>query len=164
LLELTFPRVGSEKSLHLTSNLIYYRSNSNTKRKKLNTLENHQKKFLEIRQQYPLVSRSRLREICSGTYRWLQINCPDWLESHLPPRITAKGRKVPSKEVDWEKRDLELAADVKASALRIRSSAEFPVRVTTRAIGRDLGKLIQLNSQLDRLPLTAKVLTDTNSL
>ncbi|WP_242040899.1 TnsD family Tn7-like transposition protein [Coleofasciculus sp. FACHB-1120] len=160
LLKLTFPRVGSEKSTQLTSNLLYYCSNSNPETKKLNLLENHQKKFLEIRQQYPLVSRSRLKEICLGTYDWLQANYPDWLETHLPPPISNKGKKSPSSEVDWEKRDIELAAKVKAAAVHIRSNLPSLVRVTVAQIGRDIGKYHQLHTQLDRLPLTAKVLAE----
>ncbi len=67
---------------------------------------------------------------------------------------------MPSLEVDWEKRDIELAADVEASALRIRSSAENPVRVTTETIGKDTDKFWSLKTKLDRLPLTAKVLDE----
>jgi hypothetical protein len=160
LLELTFPRVGSKKSTQLTSNLLYYRSTSNPEMRKFKTLEFHKSKFLEVRQQHPLVSRTELSKICSFTYRWLKINCPDWLENYLPPPKSSKGRRLPSSEVDWEKRDIELAADVKASALRIKSSAEFPVRVTTAIIGRNTGKIFQLRTQLDRLPLTAKVLAE----
>lgn len=160
LLELTFPRVGSEKSTQLTSNLLYYRSNSNPETKKLNLLEKHQKKFLEVRQQHPLLTRSKLKEICSYTYNWLQRNCPDWLETHLPPPISVKGKKLPSSEVDWEKRDIELAAEVKAAAVHIRSNLEFPVRVTVSKIGKDTGKSIPLKTQLNRLPLTAEALAE----
>ncbi|MEP0885406.1 TnsD family Tn7-like transposition protein [Trichocoleus sp. ST-U3] len=160
LLELTFPRVGSEKSTQLTPNLLYYRSNSNPETKKLNLLENHQKNFLEVRQQHPLLSRSKLIEICSYTYHWLRRNCPDWLETHLPPPISKKGKKLPSSEVDWEKRDIELAAEVKAAAVYIRSNLASPVRVTVAQIGRDTGKYRPLRTQLDRLPLTAKVLAE----
>ncbi len=161
LLELTFPRVGSKKSTQLTSNLLYYRSTSNPEMRKFQTLEFHQSKFLEVIQQHPLVSRSTLKEICSCTYNWLKRNCPDWLENYLPPPKNLEGRRLPSSKVDWEKRDIELAADVKASALRIKSSAEFPVRVTTAAIiGRNTGKFLPSKTQLDRLPLTAKVLAE----
>jgi hypothetical protein len=90
----------------------------------------------------------------------LKKKCPEWLENYLPPPITLKGKKLPSLEVDWEKRDIELAADVEASALRIRSNAENPVRVTTETIGKDTDKLWSLKTKLDRLPLTAKVLDE----
>jgi hypothetical protein len=160
LLELTFPRVGSEKSTQLTSNLLYYRLNSNPETKKHNTLENHQKKFLEVRKEHPLASRSKLEEICSYTYDWLRRNCPDWLETHSPPSRAAKETYSPSSKVDWEKRDIELAAEVKASALRITSNPEYPVRVTKTGIGIDINKLKQLETQLDKLPLTAKALAE----
>ncbi|MEP0791961.1 TnsD family transposase [Funiculus sociatus GB2-C1] len=160
LLELTFPRVGSEKSTQLTPNLLYYRSNSNPETKKLNLLEKHQKNFLEVRQQHPLLTRSKLIEICSYTYHWLQRNCPDWLETHLPPTVSKKGKKLPSSEVDWEKRDIELAAEVKAAVVHIRSNLASPIRVTVLQIGRDTGKYLPLKAQLDRLPLTAKVLAE----
>ncbi len=160
LLELTFPRVGVKKLTELPSALIDYHSNSNPEMKKLKILEFHQSKFLEVRQQHPLASRSKLKEICTSTYNFLKKKCPDWLESYLPPPISSKGKKLPSLEVDWEKRDIELAADVEASALRIKSRTECLVRVTTTAIGRDIGKFYPLVTQLDRLPLTAKVLAE----
>jgi hypothetical protein len=160
LLELAFPRVGSENFTQLTSNLLYYRSTSNPETKRNNSLETYQKKLLEARQQNPLLTRSKLKERCPTAYDWLQKNCPDWLETHLPPPISAKGKRLPSSEVDWEKRDIELAAVVKASALRITSNSEYPVRVTRTSIGRDTNKLQQLQTQLDKLPLAAKALAE----
>lgn len=62
--------------------------------------------------------------------------------------------------MDWGSRDAELAEAVRLSAIKLYKQEGRPNQVTIAAISRELGQLALIQKHLDKLPLTAKVLTD----
>jgi hypothetical protein len=61
--------------------------------------------------------------------------------------------------VDWKKRDAEYAVVVRAAATRLRNNPGRPVQVTRSAIGRAVGATTLLRQKLNKMPLTAQVIT-----
>lgn len=116
--------------------------------------------WLSVREKYPAATRTQIKcEIAPRLYRWLMAHDRAWLRAHLPPQAKRVGS---ARQVDWAKRDVELAQKVRASAERLKREHGRPMRVTRQAIGRDIDKLtfIASKAQLARLPLTAKVLAE----
>jgi hypothetical protein len=98
-----------------------------------------------------------VRSKAPGVYTWLYRNDKAWLQAHRPPN---KKLKLRPSRVDWEKRDLQLAEEVKTAALRLRILSGRPVALTTSAIGREIGQLALLQQHLDKLPSTAQALEE----
>lgn len=156
LLKLPFPRPSVRRVIEL-SPVILSRVNRETRTPK--TLEFYQGKLLEAIAENPLAGRTELYESNQPTYTWLKKHCPDWLETHLPPPKSRK--KLKPSIVDWKKRDAELVAAVKASALYVRSSFKHPIRITKTEIGRHLGdNRLLLRFPLAELPLTKEALAE----
>ncbi len=66
----------------------------------------------------------------------------------------------PPARVDWEAWDGTLAAAVEAAAKEIKRAAGRPVRVSLTAIAKLAGHRAWLEKELDRLPLTARALSE----
>lgn len=99
-----------------------------------------------------------LRSKQPGVYTWLYRNDKAWLQAHRPSN---KRPKLQSGRVDWEKRDLQLAEEVKIAALLLKNLPGRPVQITTSAIGRETGQLALLQQHLDKLPRTAQALKES---
>jgi hypothetical protein len=88
-------------------------------------------------------------------YYWLNKYDNEWLNANLP---YGERDLLASKRIDWEKRDLETREKVECIANRLLSIDEKPVRITDYRIGKELGLTYLLRNNLDKLPLTKKLL------
>ncbi len=98
-----------------------------------------------------------LRSKVSGVYTWLYRNDKTWLQAHRP---ASKKPKLRPSRLNWEKRDLQLAAEASSAALHIKNLPGPPVRLTISTLGREIGKLALIQQHLDKLPRTAKTLRE----
>jgi len=122
------------------------------------TLEAYQVTWLSAMQEDPSAEMKELRNKIPGVYIWLYRNDGIWLSEHTPQG--QKKGKQQSCCLDWEKRDMQLAEEVKGAVLRLKNLPGRPVHVTVSAIGREIGRLALLQQHLDRLPRTAKALDE----
>ena len=126
------------------------------------TVHERRMEWLSIIQEYPEASRTWLHNKCPNLKRWLQRHDREWLEAHLPPcKVPNHGRpKLPRSRVNWAERDVNLAGEVRTVVEHLRSVPGRPTRITFEAIGREIAQLKAVRSELDRLPLTSKVLSE----
>lgn len=127
------------------------------RRAMLDTLGDRRREWLSVIKAHPNASRSELRRISYYLYFWLRRNDLDWLESHIPP-----SRKSVRKTslLDWDSADRQLSVLVKAAATRINNLPGRPTRTSITAIIKEVGSRSLLEKQLDKLPLTAKVIEE----
>lgn len=84
------------------------------------------------------------------------------IHSFIRTRLIAhrtRRRARPTSGVDWKKRDAEYAVAVQAAAARIKNHPGRPVQVTRAAIGRAVGAATLLRQKLNKMPLTAQVIS-----
>jgi len=67
---------------------------------------------------------------------------------------------APFTPVNWKQRDIQLASEVRAAGLYLRSVPGRPVRIKRDAIGRMVGQSTALRKELYRLSLTAEALDE----
>jgi hypothetical protein len=118
-------------------------------------LERYRQEWLTARQEYPDAGRTALKDQFQRVYVWLRRHDREWLETHLPSRMT---KSSPPVRVNWENRDIELADAAKQVALHLQHKSGKPTQITVAAIGRELGQLALIQRHLDKLPMTAQVL------
>lgn len=154
-LELPFPRQGERQTNRSNRELVS--SPENREGVPAATLENYRVEWLTTRRENPTSGRTKLKNQFQRVYTWLRRNDREWLEANLPPKQQTTS---PSLRVDWGSRDAELAEAVRLSATKLYKQEGRPNQVTIAAIARELGQLALIQKHLDKLPLTAKVLTD----
>jgi hypothetical protein len=64
-------------------------------------------------------------------------------------------------QVDWKERDEQLANQVREVVHHLFEAPGRPLRITIQAICREVGHFHSLRHELERLPLTAKVLAES---
>jgi hypothetical protein len=153
-LELGFPRQGKRLTNRTKRELTSYSSELGVEVSDI-LLESYRREWLTARQGYPDAGRTALKNQFQRVYAWLRQNDRDWLESHLPPRMT---RTSPPAQVDWESRDIELVDAVQLVAQNLRDKPGKPMRLTVAAIARELGQLALIQKHVDKLPSTAAAL------
>jgi len=121
------------------------------------SLERYRQEWLTARQEYPEAGRTVLRKQFQRVYTWLHRNDRAWLETNLPPR---RAKSPPPIRVDWEHRDIELADAARQAAVHLQSKPGKPTQITVAAIGRELGQLALIQRHLNKLPITAQVLSE----
>jgi hypothetical protein len=151
-LGLSFPRQGSTKLTQLNAEQLScsVKEQADTP----NKFEIYRNEWLLVLEQSPNADRTSLRNQSWRVYSWLRKHDSDWLEDYLPPRRRNKG----SPQVDWKSRDVQLAEAVRNSAVRLKNVDGRPIRITRRAIGRDINQVVAIQACLNKLPLTAKIL------
>jgi hypothetical protein len=159
-LGLQFPRKGKGKGCKFTQPDFKVtskaRKNQTVAQKEL---EFRRAEWLRAQAENPNATQRSLRVEHSRTYNWLFSYDKEWLKAHTPPPF----KRVSSArqgQVEWENRDTQLADLVRQSAINIKSAAGRPRRVTVSAIGHDIDKQALFDKQLDKLPMTAKVLDE----
>jgi hypothetical protein len=155
-LGLTFPRLGPKGE---STQLSKENNHSKTSSPVFNSenLENYRSQWLSIREQNPELGRTTLIKKFNRIHSWLREHDSEWLEAHKPlPQKCGGIRRI----VDWSRRDAEFAEAVRLSASRLKSIPGRPVRITRSAIGKELYQEEVLKKFLDRLSLTANVLTE----
>jgi hypothetical protein len=120
-------------------------------------LEPQRARWLEVLKHNAGSSRTTLMQQARSLYKWLRKNDEEWLTFHLPAPLKRGGTGL---YVDWERIDPELSAAVTAAATRVKSKTGYPVRASITAIIREVGHKPWIESRLNRLPLTAKALSE----
>jgi hypothetical protein len=125
------------------------------------TVQTYQTKWLEVIKAHPEADREFLQHQYLQLYRWLRRHDSAWLEAHLPPRRLASPRPRPV-QVDWPKRDQQLAQDVRAVVEQLKNRPGRPVRITLHTICREIHHFKSLRVQLKTAPLprTAQAMTE----
>jgi len=113
-------------------------------------------KWLSAMKQRREITLKVLRGKLPREYAWLQQHDSEWLKRHKP---RPQRRALSTTSVDWKRRDADYAAAVRAAASRLKTASGRPVQVTRTAIGRALGAITLLRQKLDKMPLTAQVLS-----
>lgn len=119
--------------------------------------ENHIKsdlkqKWLDLINQYPILSRTELRKKDPSLYMRIYRNDKEWLKEHSP---VVKVNRVTNKRVDWVQRDLHILGMVKKAVEDI-SAKEKPVRITVSSIGKMINNKSLLEKRVNKLPNTMK--------
>ena len=114
-------------------------------------------KWISSVRQSPQITFRDLRRRQAREYSWLLQNDSEWLKRNSPH--SCRGARSTS-GVDWKKRDAETAAAVLAVATRLKDTPGRPVQVTCTAIGKAVGAVMLLRQKLQKMPLTAQVLTN----
>lgn len=119
-----------------------------------NNLEKYKQYILKTIAMNPIATRTDLREMCKKEYIYLYRKDKMWLDKNLPQQI-----KViqPNQRVDWNKRDAEYLALIKAKYEALLNK-DVPIRITKSIIGKSLGILPDLEKNLNKLPKTDKYL------
>jgi hypothetical protein len=154
---LAFPRpVRTSRSLKATQQLHAHNSTHGTPEP--STIDKYRASWAAAMRDNPDAGTQALRGKIPGIYTWLYRNDRAWLKEYTPPS-KRKPRQRPAR-VNWEERDAQLAKCVRESAIRLRKKDGKPVRITSAAIGRDIGQLALIQQHLDKLPLTAAALDE----
>ena len=74
-------------------------------------------------QTYPEAGIKMLRSREPGLYTWLSRNDRDWFKVHMPLK---RKPKLQLGRVDWKKRDLQLAEEVKTAELFFKNLPGLP--------------------------------------
>lgn len=125
------------------------------------TLSGYRQKWLGLLATYPKIGLSFLRKNFGRIYIWLNRYDSQWLSAHLPQPLQRQATSPhrPAR-VDWLKRDSQLAAAVKELAQQMKDAPSRPVWLTKTAITRKLGCYTLIQKEIDKLPLTALVLSE----
>ncbi len=154
-LGLPFPRFGPNGSLQIKPEKLSHIKHC--QRVFQEQQETYREQWLLIRKNNPEVCRRVLRQTYMSIYDWLYRNDSEWLRANLPPRYKRVGS---GRKVDWESRDLDLSAAVRAVAEQLKNAPGFPRRVTLKGIGIKLDRTALLQKERDKLPQTAQVLDE----
>lgn len=100
------------------------------------TIEKRRAALLAFRKQHPDFTRSELYRAANHTMALLHKHDSEWLEAHLPPKITMEM----SAGSRWEEMDSNATRDVILAAEKMRSSAGKPSRITNRLLRVAVGQ------------------------
>lgn len=108
---------------------------------------------------WPGATVTHLRAYAGGAYAWLRRHDAAWLDAHLPQRTL----RPPAGRVDWDRRDVALAAEVRRVAAELAATSEG-ARLRAWQIYQALPELKAKQGALARLPLTAQALSEATRL
>src|SRR5215213_2568654 len=115
------------------------------------------KKWLEIRQNYPNMTRKDLLNRINSLYLWLQKNDSNWFKKYLPKPIKVISH---SSFLDWDEIDNQLSKEIKVSCDEILAINENPIRISITEIIRRVGNAKWIDKRHQKLPLTTKVIDE----
>lgn len=119
-------------------------------------LEQYKNEMIEGIRNLPNLSRTALRERFKKQYVFLYRHDKEWLMKNLPIK---QKNLVPTKTVDWDKRDREYIVKIK-TIYKDLLAKKRPIRITISAIGKRLGILANLEHHLDKLSQTKGLLEE----
>jgi len=121
-------------------------------------LDAYRKDWKTIVEQNGDLKISNLKGRTRRIYRWLYRNDKEWLMRHLSPKQQRDRMGFP--RVDWEKRDEELAEQVRETAADLKAQTTPVKRTSKTAIAKLLNKITPLHLYLHKLPRTAQSLAE----
>lgn len=106
---------------------------------------------------------TEIRSLNPNLYMKLHRNDKEWLKSNYPKNVQTISSQPANIKVDWSERDELIKREVQKKVLEIllKTKNNKLIRVTKHEIGRRIGKLALLNNNLDKMPKTKKVLTES---
>jgi Tn7-like transposition protein D len=107
-------------------------------------------------EEHPGVGRHELIKKLPNLYSWLERNDLEWFKAHRP---LSQRKAPPPRQIDWERRDKEVAGAIQASAHRLKNTNGSLMKLTLTALGKDTGYQKTIARHLDKLPLTKQVLS-----
>ncbi len=119
----------------------------------------YRKVWLRLIANHPAKGVQFLRQLNPGVYTWLYRYDKEWLTEHKPLQ-TVSIKNSHYQRVDWKKRDELLVILIRDRFLNVKESQSKPVRITTSYIGRTIGQVTLLQKHLNRLPQTARLLSE----
>lgn len=141
-----------------TRSLQGYTRHRNPRKYFSENLQYHRNNFLKIIKKYPKANRTQLMKKTNFDSLWLYRNDREWLEQHLPDQVKVE-RKI--ERFNWKKIDKKLATQVNQVCCEIRETIDKPVRVSITEIIRRTGQKSWIEKREAKLPLTAKVITES---
>ncbi|QFG00799.1 transposase [Psychrobacillus glaciei] len=119
-------------------------------------LQQYKNEIISGMKEFPLLSRTALREEFKKQYMFLYRHDKQWLMERLSPK---QKKQQPTKTVDWAIRDKVYVREVKLLYKQLLDRQQ-PVRITVSVIGKQLGILANLERHLDKLPITKRLLDE----
>jgi hypothetical protein len=111
--------------------------------------------WYRVMTEHPDQSTTELRRLFPYEYNWLFQYDREWFDAHRPAPLPRGPHPL---RTDWNTRDAEWAAEVEATAHRLRNAPGKPFRVS-RSLLTDVIKVKKnLQTQADLLPLTRQAL------
>lgn len=130
--------------------------------KRNSKIEMFRLKWIKTREENPEKSITELRLMNISLQDYLLKNDREWLYDNYPPK---KKRTTGGAVVDWDKKDIEVFQKVKDAIENIKNSTGRPKKITITLIGKKIGMVQFLYSNIDRLPMTKEFIdnaVDTN--
>ncbi|MCK6208358.1 TnsD family transposase [Bacillus infantis] len=140
-----------KKSKIIEKNINTVKQNSPVKK-----VESYRGEWLNIRKQYPLSSKTELRQLNNRVFTWLYRNDRKWLNQNSPK---LKSKDNYNNRVDWKRRDEEIYENVR-SAVDDMLSIGKPLRLTISSVGSRIAMRPLLEKHLDKLPKTKAFLNE----
>ncbi|GMO01636.1 TnsD family transposase [Parageobacillus thermoglucosidasius] len=100
------------------------------------------------------LSITKLRELKPALYAWLYRHEKEWLLKVSPKHNRHKYRNL---RVDWDKRDKEIADEIK-EVVKYILKQEPPIRITVSRVGNMIKRRSLLEKHLDKLPRSKDIL------
>jgi hypothetical protein len=111
--------------------------------------------WLQMRKQYPNLSRLQLRKLNPKVYAWLYLYDREFLMENMPEKMTSKAKTL---RHDWEKRDKETLEQVRIAVQQMMDEEGKPKRITKKRIQELIGKQCLMSKHLKKMPLTKEYL------
>jgi hypothetical protein len=111
--------------------------------------------WLQVRKQYPCLSRLELRKLNSKVYSWLYLYDREFLMNHMPEMLPPKAGSL---RYDWEKRDQDIFQQVSEITHQFINKGGKPNRITLTRIQESIGKQCLMPKHLKKMPLTQNLL------
>lgn len=118
----------------------------------LNEAYRYKERLLNVLKEYPVLSRTELRNQCQKEYAFLYRHDREWLFEMLPTGKPSKGSKG---YVDWDQRDREILSQLQNAQIDLQNRAK-PIRVSKTTLGKAITNLSSLEKCLHKLPCCAE--------
>lgn len=111
--------------------------------------------WLQMRKQYPHLSRLQLRKLNPKVYAWLYLYDREFLMDNMPEKLPSKAG---TPRYDWEERDKEILKQVINAVQKLMNEEGKPKRITIKRIQEIIGKQCLMPKHLKKMPLTKQYL------
>lgn len=110
----------------------------------------------QLKNKYPQLSTTELRQKEPGLYAWLYRHDRDWLKQNSSSYV--KKRKIP-KRIDWKQRDEEILDETIKASIDLLIVSK-PSRLTVSKIGKAINRLALLEKHLSKMTKTQFFILD----
>lgn len=104
-------------------------------------------------------SLAQLRKDLPAVYAWLYRHDHDWLISQNKTLFHHPSRQTKSR-IDWQLRDLEIAAQIREASYELLQLPGKPKRITFSLLGHKIGRISLLEKHVQKMPISKSVLEE----